>query len=163
MLNALGFELIETEKVSFYKDAGGAFYRKKTGTLHSCALLGGFKHSVLIRQALQEPAVLIGANGQQGDDDEDDGPVAAVAIAVLDDVGQAGEGDEHGHAHDGGGDDTPADVSVLHELQVAGIFKPVDETEDYDHAGGDHAQEQHQAIQDHQPIHIQAHEDRQGG
>ena len=116
MLNALGFELIETEKVSFYKDAGGAFYRKKTGTLHSCALLGGFKHSVLIRQALQEPAVLIGANGQQGDDDEDDGPVAAVAVAVLDDVGEAGEGDEHGHAHDGGGDDTPADVGVLHEL-----------------------------------------------
>ena len=54
-------------------------------------------------------------------------------------------------------------MGVLHELQVAGIFKPVDEAEDHDHAGGDHAQEQHQAIQDHQPVHIQAHEDRQGG
>lgn len=141
----------------------GRFTGRKQETLHSCALPGGFKHGVLIRQALQEPAVLIGANGQQGDDDEDDGPVAAVAIAVLDDVGQAGEGDEHGYAHDGGGDDTPADVGVLHELQVAGIFKPVDEAEDHDHAGGDHAQEQHQAVQDHQPVHIQAHEDRQGG
>ena len=113
--------------------------------------------------ALQVVPVLLVAHGQQGDDDEDDGPVAAVAVAILDDVGQARKGDEHGHSHDGGGDGAPAKLGVLHKAQVLGVLKPIDEAEDHHNAGGDHAQEQHQAVQHHQPVHVQAHEYRQRG
>ena len=52
--------------------------------------------------------VLVYANGQEGDHHNGDAQIAAVAVAVLDDVGEAGHGDGHGQNDDERGHDGAA-------------------------------------------------------
>ena len=50
--------------------------------------------------------VFVVAYGQERYDDDGNGQVAAVAVAVFDDVGQADDGDGHGYDDNGQCDDT---------------------------------------------------------
>ena len=99
--------------------------------------------------------VLVYANGQEGDHHNGDAQIAAVAVAVLDDVGEAGHGDGHGEDDDERGNDGAADGGGLNAAEHGELFKPGHEAEDGGHAGGDQAEEQAHAVDHGQ--HVDAH------
>ena len=49
------------------------------------------------------------AHSKEGDDDDGNSQISAVAVAILDDVGQSCQGDRHGENNDKGRHDTGAD------------------------------------------------------
>ena len=87
-------------------------------------------------------AVFVNAHSEEGNHHHGDAQVAAVAVAVLDNIGEAGHGDGHGEDNDEGGDDGAADGGGLDALEDAELFKPGHEAENSGHACGDEAEEQ---------------------
>ena len=94
-------------------------------------------------------AVFVNAHSEEGNHHHGDAQVAAVAVAVLDNIGEAGHGDGHGEDNDEGGDDGAADGGGLDALEDAELFKPGHEAENSGHACGDEAEEQAGAVHGH--------------
>ena len=90
--------------------------------------------------------VFVNAHGEEGDHHHGDAQVAAVAVAVLDDVGEAGHGDGHGEDDDEGGHDGAAGGGGLDTAEDAELFKPGHKAKDGGNAGGDEAKEQAGAV-----------------
>ena len=102
-------------------------------------------------------AVLVHAHGEEGQHHHEDAEVAAVAVAVLDDVGQAHEGDGHGQGDDEHGADGVAGGTGLDFAVNLGVFKAGDEAEGDGNACGDEAQHEADTVGHGEPSHAHRH------
>ena len=92
------------------------------------------------------PAVFVHADGQERNDHDRDSEIAAVAIAVLDDVREAGHGDGHGQNDDERGHDGATHRRGLDAAEHRQLLKAGDEAEDRRHTRGDEAEHEAHAV-----------------
>ena len=91
-------------------------------------------------------AVFVHADGQERNDHDRDAEIAAVTIAVLDDVREAGHGNGHGQNDDERGHDGAAHRRGLDAAEHRQLLKAGNEAEDRRHARRDEAEHEADAV-----------------